>query len=692
MADFDRDSMLEMFIFEMSQLIEQLEQVIVQSESEYNNEQVNEIFRIMHTIKGSSAMMLFDEIARVAHVIEDLFYFLREENPKGVDFPSLSDLVLSGADFIKAELVKIQSGQKADGDSEVIAEEIRKFLARLKNKETALASASKTEKAAANVASSSSSASPNAESAPSENDLHRYKARITFEDGCEMENIRAYTLTHNLEQHASDISHVPEDVIDEATIDLIREVGFYVEFSSDKDFDEIEKHLYGTVYLKTLELDEIEIMEKTTFVPNLEQHSELIETSEIDAPDVETAVIVKSAPTPEEQRGKAGPQQTVISVNVAKLDALLSLMGELVIAEAMVTQNSELDGLALDSFNKEARQLRKIITNLRETVMSMRMVSLSSTFFKMHRIVRDMCRALDKDVALEIIGEDTEVDKNIIEHITDPIMHIIRNSIDHGIETPEQRMKTGKPAKGKVILQAKHSGSDVLIIVQDDGRGLNREKILEKARDNGLLRKPESEYTDKEIHQFIFMPGFSTNSEVTSYSGRGVGMDVVTTNLEPVGGITLVDSMPGEGSSFTLKIPLTLAIIEGMTITIAGAKYTIPIASIKRSFKPKKEHVFSDPDGNEMITDRGEIYNIVRLYDFFDVDGAITDLEAGILMQLENGDQYICLLVDELLGEQQAVVQSMPKYFSKVRGLSGCTLLGNGDISLIIDVAGFFDK
>ncbi|MDR1664449.1 MAG: chemotaxis protein CheW, partial [Clostridiales bacterium] len=207
-----------------------------------------------------------------------------------------------------------------------------------------------------------------------------------------------------------------------------------------------------------------------------------------------------------------------------------------------------------------------------------------------------------------------------------------------------------------------------------------------------LLRKPESEYSDKEIHQFIFLPGFSTNDQVTSFSGRGVGMDVVIANLEVVGGTVLVESTPGEGSTFTLKIPLTLAIIEGMSVLLAGAKYTLPIVSIIKSFKAQKADLFTDPNGNEMITNRGEIFNIVRLHDFFNVEGAITNIEDGILIMLESDDQTICLLVDDLIGQQQVVVKAMPKYFKKVRGLSGCTLLGNGDISLIVDVAGFFDK
>ena len=792
MADFDRESMLEMFIFEMSQLVEQLEQTVVQSETEYNTEQINEIFRIMHTIKGSSAMMMFDEIARVAHVIEDLFYYLREESPENIDYQGLSDLVLEGADFVKVELVKIQDGKEADGDPSATTEGIRQFLGKLKNAVGENTGNAPTASSGSPAAGSPASDSPTAKSPVSGSPagvpvaqaepptslpkegapMYTYKAKITFEDGCEMENIRAYTLVHNLMDLAQNIQHIPADVIDEEAIGVIRQNGFFVDFTSSRPYVEVEKHLLGTVYLKELELQEMSgagsaggtesgadgysgtadisgtagvggvagaagiggagAGEQLAAQPYDKDSTALIGTSGIQtgAPDeaaymdtktsgingmdkisqdtdlgtsgpdlTETVMDVPAksqtaqpAANPDEAKAKSGPAQHVISVNVNKLDALLNLMGELVISEAMVTQNSELDGLQLDSFFKEARQLRKIINNLQETVMSMRMVPLSGTFFKMHRIVRDMCRQLNKDVQLEIIGEDTEVDKNIIEHIADPIMHIIRNSIDHGIEMPSDRDKLGKPTKGKVILQAKHSGSDVLIIIKDDGAGLNKEKILDKARDHGLLRKPESEYTDKEIYQFIFMPGFSTNSEVTAFSGRGVGMDVVTTNLEIVGGTALVDSNPGVGSTFTLKIPLTLAIIEGMTIHMAGAKYTIPIASIKRSFKPKMENVFTDPDGNEMITDRGEIYNIVRLYEFFGIDGAITDLEEGILIQLENGDQFICLLVDDLIGEQQAVVQSMPKYFSKVRGLSGCTLLGNGDISLIIDVAGFFDK
>ncbi|MCL2500550.1 MAG: chemotaxis protein CheA [Defluviitaleaceae bacterium] len=729
MADFDRESMLDMFIFEMNQLVEQLENTIVQSESEYNIDQINEIFRVMHTIKGSCAMMLYDNIAAVGHAIEDLFYYLREENPKNLDFKTLSDHVLEGADFVKAELGKISNGQTSDGDGSVLIKHIGNFLKAIKAgtpvqtpapppvAPTAVATSpppapQKSEPPvtkAAPAASKAVKAAPapaqtEAKSELEEGDMmYQYKAMIYFQDGCEMENIRAYTLVHNLQDIAQDITHTPKDVIDEATIELIRQNGFEIEFTSDLDYARVNNHLSQTVYLR-----ELNLMELGTTMTTVKMPHDLPPVTEAPITEIEPSVepeeieAIKSPVTANEDAIKkaaaaaatpAAPTTTnLINVSIKKLDDLLNLMGELVISEATVTQNSELKGLPLDNFYKEARTLQKIIGNLQQTVMSMRLVPLSNTFFKMNRIVRDMCRQLEKDVHLEIIGEDTEVDKKIIEHIGDPIMHIIRNSIDHGVEMPVDREKTGKPRKAKVILEAKQAGGDVLIIIKDDGRGINTEKVLRKARENGLTTKADHEYTEREIQQFIFLPGFSTNDTVTNFSGRGVGMDVVVKNLEICGGTALVDSTPGIGTTFTLKIPLTLAIIEGMSVSVGGAQYTIPIVNIQKSFKATKDKLFTDPNGNEMVSERGEIFNVVRMHEFFHIQGAVTNIEDGTLMMLENGDQVICLLVDFLIGQQQAVVKPMPKYFKRVQGISGCTLLGNGDVSIIVDVPGFFDK
>ena len=811
MADFDRESMLEMFFFEMSQLVDQLEQTIIEAESGYTMDAINEIFRIMHTIKGSAAMMMFESISTTSHAVEDLFYYLREENPQNIDYPRLTDYVLEGMDFVKIELEKINAEEEADGDGSEIIQKIKSFLAELKGENVSTQTG---EAAQTDVAEEDSK-----QKILPVGGHRRYKAIVHFDDGCEMENIRAYTLVHNLRDSILDVVHIPADVIGEESIEPIRKDGFILTFSTHLSYDEVYDLLYQTIYLKDLQLEELtkapktdgtmhsyeavihfeegcemenirsynvihtnrdkfenvrhepadvidedsiasirqngfsfnfdsalsyaevrKLLNETVYLSKLElrdvspdveteevstsvvaqqpvhkeeviapplktppQSKEVIKVNEFNSsmdktqelePIPATATTVADAMVADSphQTAKKAPTQHVISVNVSKLDQLLNLMGELVIAEAMVTQNPELEGLELESFHKEAMQLHKIINDVQDTVMSMRMVPLSTTFFKMNRIVRDMCKQLNKDVQLNIVGEETEVDKNIIEHIADPLMHIIRNSIDHGIEKADARRAAGKSERGTVLLEAKNTGGDVLIIVKDDGAGLNRDRIMEKAKNNGLLRKPENEYTDKEIHQFIFLPGFSTNEAVTSFSGRGVGMDVVNTNLEVVGGSAIVDSTPGEGSTFILKIPLTLAIIEGMTIKMGGAKYTIPIISIQQSFKASKDNIFIDPSGNEMITVRGEVYNVVRLYEFFDADTEIKDIEEGIMIMLENGEQTLCLMVDELIGEQQVVVKSMPKFIKKIRGISGCTLLGNGDISLIIDVAGFFDK
>ncbi|MCL2373140.1 MAG: chemotaxis protein CheA [Defluviitaleaceae bacterium] len=688
MMDFDRDSMLEMFIFEMSQQIDQLEGTIVQSESEYNSDQINEIFRIMHTIKGSSAMMMYDSIASVAHSIEDLFYYLREENPTDIDYARLSDYVLSGMDFIKAELGKIQGGNAADGDGTALSTAIENYLVEIKEHTTPEEAPAPTPPPAPERVQQVTDTAVGGN--------HKYQAKIHFQDGCEMENIRAFTFVHNLQEVATDIEHTPENVIDEKAIAYIRKNGFGVQFSSIFGHSHISEHIAQTIYLKSFTLETISATAsvetiKATPAPKPAPAPLPIEEPVITSIDP-FPVATTSTDSTEQAERKAGSTSQMINVNVNKLDSLLNLLGELVIAEAMVTQNSELEGLQLDSFHKEASNLNKIISELRQIAVTLRMLPLSATFLKMRRVVRDMSRQLNKEVDLEIAGEETEVDKNIIEQMADPILHIIRNSLDHGVESPEERIAAGKPPTATVRLEAMNAGGDVVITIQDDGRGIDTEKVLKKARESGLTNKPDHEYTDKEIQQFLFVPGFSTNDEVTAFSGRGVGMDVVHSNLEFVGGTVLVDSSPGEGTTFTLKIPLTLAIIEGMGIMVAGVQYTIPIANIIKSFKANAADLFKDPDGNEMITNRSDVFNVVRLHEFFNIQGAITDIEEGMLVMLENGERVICLLVDKLVGQQQVVVKPIPSYFRKVRGLGGCTLLGNGDVSLIIDVAGFYDN
>lgn len=677
---FSNEPMLDIFIYETAQNIEQLETTILASEkaSCFTSGTVNKIFRIMHTIKGSSAMMMFNNISSLSHAMEDLFYFIREEKPENVDCALLSDLVLEGVDFIKLELEKLKNADSPDGDFSVLIENIKGFLSSIKGE---------TEGAVISKAKEESPQTQQYYLSPSKeikvSNQKSYEAVIYFENGCEMENIRAYAIIHNLKEITEDFRYFPDDIIENSeSLQVIREQGFRVTLRTERNLRELYDFFSSTAFVRDLEVTELE---------NDPISAQFAASQNITAP--ESPASIPKLPGREEtdngQIESRNSHQSIISVDVVKLDKLMDLMGEMVIAEAMVTQNPELKVLQLNSFYKAARQLKKITGEMQDMVMSIRMVPLAATFHKMHRIVRDMGKKLGKDVELTLTGEGTEVDKNIIEHISDPLMHLVRNAVDHGIETPDMRAAAGKPGAGQITLEAKNAGSDVLITVRDDGKGLNKEKILQKAVEHGLINKPENELTDKEIYNLIFLPGFSTKDSVTEFSGRGVGMDVVTKNLEAVGGSVAIDSIEGTGTVTTLKIPLTLAIIDGMNIRVGDAKYTIPTTSIQETFQAKAESLLKDSDGNEMMMVRGECYSICRIHELFAVKTEITDLTKGIMLMIEQDDKCLCLFADELLGQHQVVVKALPSYMKnirKVEGLAGCTLLGDGSISLILNI------
>lgn len=657
MPAYNNEPLLEMFVFETTQLLEQLEQVIIHSEQSksFGPEEVNEIFRIMHTIKGSAAMMHFKDISTLTHKIEDLFYFIRDKEPTYIDYSTLSDIMLESIDFIKLEIKKIENGGKPDGDSLPIKEKIDKFLTFISD--------------------------PNSQANKSETEekyKKRFKTTIFFEEDCELEHIRAYTVINDLKNIVEDIYYIP-DLEQSDSAEIIQKAGLQIWFTTDRPFEEIHHFLSKTIFLKHLELVELEENKNFNKYLNktIKAQQKITDTS-LEKKDFEQSTYMVSS------------TQNMISVHVAKLDKLMDLVGELVISEAMVTHNPDLEGLKIDNFHKAASQHRKIINELQDIAMSIRMVPLAATFQKMNRIVYDMSKKLSKEVKLKIIGEETEVDKNIIESISDPLMHLVRNAIDHGIESAEERKAKGKAEIGTIVLEAKNVGGDVLIIVKDDGRGLDKKKIFTKAKAKGLINKPESECPDQEIYSYIFLPGFSTSENVTEFSGRGVGMDVVAQNIGAIGGTVSVDSIPDQGTTITLKIPLTLAIMDGMIVKIGNASYTIPTLNIREAFKPENNDVITDPDGHEIIMIRGECYPILRLHELYKIETSTVEISDGIIVVVESEGKHLCIFVDALVGEQQVVVKVLPKYirnFKKIRGIAGCTLLGDGSISLILDIA-----
>ena len=681
--DSGKDPMLEMFIFETLQLSDQLEQLVLNSEKSdfFEAAEINEIFRIMHTIKGSASMMFFDSISGVAHAMEDMFDFLRTSHSVVVDYSKVCDLILRGIDFIKGEIAKIEAEQSADGNSAALLLDINVYLISLKeNNGTSLPGDHHSEAAAAIDLNWDMDVVPRSDAFDKIGEK-RYRARITFEDDCEMENIRAFNVIHKLGEMGELIEHYPADIEDNECIAVIREKGFEVVFAAESNREEMESFFCTLAFVESFEL-----MEIVTDVKNTKNQAD--DLSSQSDPEVLNNKEIKSER--EVDNGAATPvKQSLISVQLSKLDQLLDLVGELVISETMVTSNPDLLMIHdKENFDKAARQHRKVINELQDIVMSIRMVPLAGTFQKMNRIVRDMSKKLGKPVDLMIHGEETEVDKNIIEHLSDPLMHLIRNAIDHGIEETPERIARQKPATGIIKLEAKSEGGDVWITIKDDGGGLDKEKILSRALEHGLVNKPESELSDQEIYAFILLPGFSTNTEVTEFSGRGVGMDVVSQNIEDIGGSVYIDSKINMGTTVSLKIPLTLAIIDGMGIRVGSSIYTVPITSIRESFKAKENEAFTDPDGQEMIMVRGECLPILRLHEMYKIQNAVNEIHNGIIMIAETDNRSVCLFADELIGEQQVVVKALPKYLKRIKGIGGCTLLGNGKSSLILDIAG----
>jgi two-component system chemotaxis sensor kinase CheA len=539
-----RDPMLEVYLFESNQLLEQLEVIILQTEksNQFSSESINEIFRIMHTIKGSAAMMGYISISKIAHSLEDLFFYVRENKGKKLDISAICDLVLPVSDFIKAETEKINSGTKPDGDFALLENNIKKHLDQISGKKhhedrVLKKNQKKTEKEAQQS------------DRPDISTAKKYIAKLYFDDDVQMENVRAYTIYLNISKICVEIITEPKNILDnDSNYDALNGYTFY--FSTENLEVEIKSIFDSSMYLKSYNLQQVESYEMN-----------IVDKSAVkDVQSTPTSPVKNDNATVDFQKGKL----SLISVNVNKLDTLMDIVGEIVISEAMVTKNPDLKDLKLESFNKAARQLRKLTDELQDIIVSIRMVPIVGTFQKMQRILRDMSKKLEKEVDFITTGEDTEVDKTIIDHLSDPLMHLIRNCMDHGIESEQERIKAGKSAKGKITLSAINSGGDIVISVSDDGKGLNKKSILKKAKQNGLLNKPEDEILDKEIYAFVMMPGFSTNEIVTEFSGRGVGMDVVLRNIEEVGGSISIKSAEGQGTTFSISIPLTLAIADAI--------------------------------------------------------------------------------------------------------------------------------
>ena len=692
------NDILDMYIYETNSLLEQLENIVLDAEKEntFSQDNVNEIFRIMHTIKGSSAMMEFDTLAAVSHRIEDMFFIIRENTMEVVseaNRPMLFDLMLHSIDYFREEMEKVEAEQPLNKDVDSFLANINSLIAKIKGEEPAAeAPAPAPEAASAPAASGAPAPASTPASAGAGNPDFPYELRVVFDDGCGMENLRAYMLVTSIQGFCSeaDFLYEPAGVeSDASTAEQIIDEGFLLMFKSAEDRER-----------------SIPVIREAGSVHSYQPHDY------VPAPPRETGANADAHPAASSAPKSAAPakpappsaapaanspqhqKESLISVGLGKLDQLSAIVGEIVITEAMVTASPDLKGLHLDAFSKSARQLRKLTDELQDVSMSLRMIPVSNTFQKMNRIVRDMSKKLNKQVKLTLIGENTEVDKTIVDSIGDPIMHMVRNSMDHGIEAnPEDRIAAGKDPVGEIVLSAEDTGSEVIIQIKDDGAGVNDEAVLKKAINNGIA-SPDVEYSHKEILNFLMAPGFSTNQQVTEFSGRGVGMDVVKSGVESLGGTVTITSEQGKGMITTMRIPLTMAIMDGMEVSVGDSIFTIPINNIRTTLKVTSKDILHDSVNGEMVKIMEDYFPVIRARDFYNLPSGAEEIGDGILMCLESGDCSYCLFVDELLGEQQIVVKPLPAYVNsfdiKNYGITGCSILGDGNISIILDAGGLF--
>ncbi|MDA8404289.1 MAG: chemotaxis protein CheA [Desulfobacteraceae bacterium] len=391
-----------------------------------------------------------------------------------------------------------------------------------------------------------------------------------------------------------------------------------------------------------------------------------------------------------EQKRSRKPGALQVKVDTGKLDNLVDLTGELVIAQSMLRQEAlQISGSGL-KLSQNLNHLAQIVSSIQKIAMSMRMVPISATFQKMVRLVRDLAKSCKKDVSLIMTGEETEIDRNVVEALYEPMVHMIRNSIDHGLESEAERKKAGKPEKGTVSLKAYHKGGNIVIEISDNGKGLSTLNILEKAIDIGLIDK-DTDLSDQEIYQLIMKPGFSTAKAVTDISGRGVGMDVVKRAIENLNGQLDIRSVEGQGSTFIITLPLTLAIIEGMLIRVGNERFIVPTMTILESFRPRKEDYFTVKGKGEMLMFRKSLVPVIRLNTICNVRMDHTDVWKNIAIVVENNKELRGLLIDELLGKEEFVIKSLGESLKGIKGLAGGTILGDGKVGLILDIAGLFE-
>lgn len=655
----DISDFYQTFFDEADELLADMEQHLLDLVPESpDSEQLNAIFRAAHSIKGGAGTFGFTILQETTHLMENLLDEARRgEMQLNAD---IINLFLETKDIMQEQLDAYKSSEEPDAASfEYICHALRQL---------ALEAKGETSPAVVNT------------------------AKLSVVDGSAMQE-------ETIEQETAAVEEVKKRIVlsrlKAGEVDLLEEELGNLATLSDvvKSSDTLSATIDGdlaeddiiAVLCFVIEADQIEF---TSIVAAPVEVVTVIDEPQPVAvvPEVKTAASEPPHGRVEREKPARASESTSIRVAVEKVDQLINLVGELVITQSMLAQRSnELDPVNHGDLITSMGQLQRNARDLQESVMSIRMMPMEYVFSRFPRLVRDLAGKLGKQVELTQIGSSTELDKSLIERIIDPLTHLVRNSLDHGIELPEKRLESGKSPVGNLTLSAEHQGGNICIEVTDDGAGLNRERILAKAISQGMAI--HDNMSDDEVGMLIFAPGFSTAEQVTDVSGRGVGMDVVKRNIQEMGGHVEIQSKQGQGTTIRILLPLTLAILDGMSVRVADEVFILPLNAVMESLQPREEDLHPLAGGERVLEVRGEYLPLVELWKVFEVDGAKTEATQGIVVILQSAGRRYALLVDQLIGQHQVVVKNLESNYRKVPGISAATILGDGSVALIVDVS-----
>ena len=686
----DVSQYLEIFIEETKEHLQSLNEHILVLEKEPENEAtINEIFRAAHSLKGMAGTMGFQKMQRLTHDMENVFSEIRNGKMKATS--DLIDVLFKGLDVLETYLVNIQSeGTEGDYDSQDIIDALNQILDKGSGKAATSQAVQKpndTKKAVADTGKykflsiSLEEHEKMAVAKAASLNLNVIGLTVYIQEDCMLKGARAFMINRVLEEHGEIIKLHPsaQDLEDEKF-----DFDFSAFIITNETPDKIIEYVMSVSEIKEVVADYIRLDENefNTYMTAIKQDEE--GTSAPKAPK-ELDSLKEGGPKQPKQTGKPVANRSV-RVDIEKLDVLMNLVSELIIAKnSIVSSSSAFDQQANPEFFDQIEYLERITSNLHESVMKVRMVPIESVVNRFPRMIRDLSKTLDKEMELFMTGEDTELDRTVIDEIGDPSMHLLRNAADHGLESREERIKAGKNPVGSIFLDAYQDGNNVVIEVRDDGKGIDVEKVKKVAIERGVITPEQAErMSDKEIIDILFVPSFSTASKVTDVSGRGVGLDVVKSKIEALGGEIEARTKKNVGSNFIIRLPLTLAIMQALMVKISSEKYALPLGNIQTVENVASKDI-KIVNNTEVLDLRGKLIPIIRLGDILDCNKG-EDKDELFVVVVKKGERMAGMVVDELLGQQEIVIKSIGKFIKAHKIISGATILGNGEVALILDV------